>query len=106
MDVSYFEFLVLLLGSVVFVLAALVYYFARKEKRSRDRTKKLIQSYFNERVREQGIMKKELANLKGLLESNSIDRGTYERMKKVLKNRHEKKRSDTNDLIDYVKKKK
>jgi hypothetical protein len=106
MDASYFEFLVLPLGVLVFILAAVVYYFARKEERGRNRTKKLVESYFTEKAKEQGLMNKELANLERLLENNSIDRGTYERMKNLLITMHKKKRAETEDLIDYVKSKK
>lgn len=106
MDASYFEFLVLPLGVLVFILAALVYYFARKEERGRNRTKKLIESYFNEKAKEQGLMNRELANLRSLLENNSIDRDTYERMKNLLITTHKKKRAETENLIDYVKSKK
>jgi hypothetical protein len=106
MDASYFVFLVLPLGVLVFILAGMVYYFARKEERSKNRTKKLIQSYFDEKAKEQGHMKKELANLRSLLENNSIDRSTYERMKNLLTITNKKKRADADDLIDYVKSKK
>lgn len=106
MDASYFEFLVLPLGVLVFVLATLVYYFARKEERGRNRTKKLVESYFDEKAKEQGLMNNELANLRRLLENNSIDRDTYERMKNLLITMHKKKRAETEDLIDYVKSKK
>lgn len=106
MDASYFEFLVLPLGVLVFILAALVYYFARKEERGRNRTKKLIESYFNEKAKEQGLMNRELANLRKLLENNSIDRDTYERMKNLLITTHKKKKAQTENLIDYVKSKK
>ena len=106
MDASYFELLVLPLGVLVFILAALVYYFARKEKRARNKTKKLIESYFNEKTKEQRLMNRELTNLKNLLENNSIDRDTYERMKNLLITTHQKKRPETENLIDYVKSKK
>jgi hypothetical protein len=106
MDASYFEFLVLPLGVLVFILAALGYYFARKEKRGRNRTKKLVESYFNEKAKEHGHMNTELANLRSLLENNSIDRDTYERMKNLLITTHKKKRAATDDMIDYVKSKK
>jgi uncharacterized membrane protein YhiD involved in acid resistance len=106
MDASYFEFLVLALGVLVFILAALVYYFARKEERGRNRTKKLIESYFSEKAKEQGHVNRELAKLKSLLENNSIDRDTHERMKNLLITTHKEKRTETENLIDYVKSKK
>jgi hypothetical protein len=106
MDVSYFEFFVLPLGVLVFVLASLLYYFARKEERGRNKTKKLVESYFDEKAKEQGQMNKELTNLRRLLENKSIDRDTYERMENLLITMHKKKGADTDDLIDYVKSKK
>ena len=106
MDASYFLLLVLPLAILVFVLVGLVYYFARKEERGRSRTKRLVESYFREKAKEQGLRDKELANLRRLLKNNSIDKDTYERMKNVLMTIHEKKKPETDDLIDYVKKKK
>lgn len=105
MEAFYFEFFVLPLGLLVFVLVVAVYYFARKEEIARKKTRKLIQSYFKEKAKEQEHVKRELINMQRLLENKSIDNDTYKRLKKVLVTMHEK-RAETNDLIDYVKSKK
>ena len=108
MEAFYFDFF--LLPSIVLVAAlgasASVYYLARKKQKERKRTKRLMQSYFEEKTKEQVLMNRELANLQRLLENKSIDRETYVRLKKVLVVTHGKERAEIEDLVDYVKNKK
>ena len=105
-EAYYFDFFFLPLIVLVAVLGASVYYLARKEQKKRKRTKRLMQSYFKEKTKEQELMNRELANLQRLLENKSIDRETYVRLKKVLVVTHEKERAEVEDLVDYVKNKK
>jgi uncharacterized protein YqgQ len=106
MEVSFFEFFFLLLIVLVAVVGALGYYFVRKGQKARRKTKKLMQSYFKEKTKEQELMNKELKKLKRLLDNRSIDKDTYIRLRKVVIARHQKERAEVENLIDYVKKKK
>jgi uncharacterized membrane protein YhiD involved in acid resistance len=105
LDGLYFDFFVLPLGILVVVLVVSVYHFARKEEKARNKTRKLIQSYVEEKAKEQMAMNKELANLQKMLDNKSIDKSTYERLKNVLVTMHNKERAETSDLVDYVKSK-
>lgn len=105
MEAFYFYFFILPLGLLVVALAVAVYYYADKEEIARKRTKKLMQSYFKEKAKEQELVEKELAHMQCLLENKLIDNHTYKRLKKVLVTMH-KKRVETNDLVDYVKSRK
>jgi len=49
---------------------------------------------------------RELEKLKKLLENNSIDEETYERLKQVLLASYKEKRGDSDDLVSYVSEKK
>jgi uncharacterized protein YqgQ len=106
MEVPFFEFIFLLLIVLVAVAGASVYYVVRKGQKGRRKTKRLVQSYFKEKTKEQELMNKELAKLQRLLDNRSIDKETYMRLRKVVIARHQKERAEVENLIDYVKKKK
>jgi len=101
METFYFNFIVLPLGILVVVLIASVYYYANKEESTRRKTKKLIQAYIKEKVKQQEAMNKELAKIDKLLENKLIDKETCERLKNVLLVIAEKKREETMDFLKY-----
>jgi len=98
----YFEFFVAPLGLLVVVLVASVYYCARREEIARKKTNKLVQSYVKEKARQQELTNKELANLEKLLENKSIDKATFERLKKVLMMNKTKQGEEATDLLNYA----
>lgn len=101
LDSSYFLTFVLPLGLSVFGLVALVYYFARKEERSRRKTKKLIKRFIEEKAEKRARTKEELAKLNELFKSERIDQETYENFTNVLV-MMSGKQEEENDLFAYV----
>ena len=91
---------------VIAALAGVAFFFARKGRGTKKKTKSLIDSYIKERSKEQQSLNKELVNLDRLLAEKQIDSETYERLKNVLVTMKGKKNLDANDLFDYVAEKK
>ena len=102
MDAFYFNFFVLPLGILVVVLVVSVYYYANKEETARKKTRKLVQAYLKEKVRQQKVMNRELAKIDKLLEDKLIDEETCERMKNLLMITNEEKREETMGLLKCV----
>jgi Na+-transporting NADH:ubiquinone oxidoreductase subunit NqrC len=102
MEVFYFDFFVLPLGILVGILVASVYYYANKEEIARRKTKKFIQVYIKEKLRQQKAMNKELAKIDKLLEDELIDEETCERMKSLLIVTNEEKSDETMRLLENV----
>jgi hypothetical protein len=98
----FFNFFVLPLGILVAILVASLYYYAKREEIARRKTKKLMQSYIKEKAKQKALVNKELANLNELLENNSIDEDTHERLKKLLMMTHKKEQGEITGLLDYV----
>jgi Na+-transporting NADH:ubiquinone oxidoreductase subunit NqrC len=102
MEAFYFNFFVLPLGIIVVVLVASVYYYANREEIARRKTKKFIQAYIKEKLKQQKAMNKELAKIDKLLENRLIDEETCERLKNLLIAINEEKREETMGLLEYV----
>ena len=101
--VALFYYFVAPLAVLAVVLVASVYYYSRKAKPARRKTKKLVQSYIKEKAKQKTHINKQLANLEKLLKNKSIDKETYERMRKMLIMNEKKQEETTTELIDYVK---
>ena len=80
-----FTFFVLPLGIIVFVLVAGILYKVKKEEIEQEREVKRICAYLKERVKQRGLVERELAHIDSLLKSKSIDKGTYERLRFVIR---------------------
>ena len=80
-----FTFFVLPLGIIVFVLVAGILYKVKKEEIEQERKVKRICAYLKERVKQRGLVERELAHIDSLLKSKSIDKGTYERLRFVIR---------------------
>lgn len=80
-----FTFFVLPLGILVFVLVAGILYKVKKEEIEQEREVKRICAYLKERVKQRGLVERELAHIDSLLKSKSIDKGTYERLRFVIR---------------------
>ena len=80
-----FTFFVLPLGILVFVLVAGILYKVKKEEIEQERKVKRICAYLKERVKQRGLVERELAHIDSLLKSKSIDKGTYERLRFVIR---------------------
>jgi hypothetical protein len=100
MEAFYFNFFVLPLGILVVVLVASVYYYAKKEEIARRKTKKFLQAYIKEKVKQQKAMNKEIAKIDKLLENKLIDEETSERLKNLLIVIYENKREETMGLLE------
>ena len=94
MDPSQFYLLVLPLGTFVFALAFLVYYYARREEFAQRKLKRLVCTYVKKRLEQKEAMNKELERLERLRENESIDQITFERLKYLLENTYEQKREE------------
>lgn len=94
MESYYFYLFVLPLGFVVFLLALLVYYYARKEEIAQKKLKRVVLTYVRKRVKQKELLNQELGRLSELFQKKSIDEITYERLKKVLDNSYEKEREE------------
>lgn len=79
-----FYFLVLPLGVLVFILASLVLYIARKEEKKEKKLKKLMRTYVRNRLKQEKIFTLELEKLEALLRDKSIDQDTYARLRQIL----------------------
>jgi len=91
MEPSYFYSFVLPLGVLIGILACMVFLIARKEEKFEKAFQKLMNKYM-ENIREQEkIFAEEMEKLDVLLRDNSIDRNTYERLKKILEINLEKR---------------
>jgi len=97
---------VLPLVIIVVVLVAIVFYFAHRMRIARKKTKNIIDTYIKEKSKMSQHVNRELEKLKKLLENNSIDEETYERLKQVLLASYKEKRGDSDDLVSYVSEKK
>jgi len=73
---------------------------------ARKKTKNIIDTYIKEKSKMSQHVNRELEKLKKLLENNSIDEETYERLKQVLLASYKEKRGDSDDLVSYVSEKK
>jgi hypothetical protein len=102
MEAFYFNFFVLPLGILVVILVASVYYYANKEEIARRKTKKLIQAFLKEKVKQQRAMNNELARLDKLFEDKLIDEETCENLKNLLMVTNEEKREETVGLLKVV----
>ena len=80
-----FTFFVLPLGIIVFVLVAGILYKVKKEEIEQERKVKRICAYLKERVKQRGLVERELAHIDSLLKSKSIDKGTYERLRFAIR---------------------
>ena len=102
MEAFYFNFIVLPLGILVVILVASVYHYANKEEIARKKTKKVIQAYLKEKVRQQKAMNKEIARIDKLLEDKLIDEETCDDLKNLLMVTNEEKREETVGLLKCV----
>jgi len=84
MDASYFYTLVLPLGIFVFLMTSVAFYYARKEEIARKKWMELTHAQAETQLEPEEIMSKELKGLEKLLQNESIDQITYERLRKVL----------------------
>ena len=84
MEASYFYALVLPLGVFVFLMTSLAYYYARKEEFARKKWMELAHAQADVQLKPEEMVSRELAGLEKLLENQSIDQITYERLRKVL----------------------
>jgi len=80
-----FTFFVLPLGILVFVLVAGILYKVKKEEIEQERKVKRICAYLKERLKQRGLVERELAHIDSLLKSKSIDKGTYERLRFAIR---------------------
>ena len=84
MEASYFYALVLPLGIFVFLMTSLAFYYARKEEIARKKWMELTHTHSEMPLRPEEIVDKELEGLEILLQNKSIDRATYEQLRKML----------------------
>jgi hypothetical protein len=91
-----FTFFVLPLGILVFVLVAGILYKVKKEEIDQERKGKRISAYLKERVKQRELVERELAHIDKLLKDKSIDKGTYERLKFVIR----MNKMETSETID------
>ena len=69
----------------MFVLVAGILYKVKKEEIEQERKVKRIPAYLKERVKQRGLVERELAHIDKLLKDKSIDKSTHERLKFVIK---------------------
>jgi len=84
MEASYFYLLVLPLGIFVFLMTSVAFYYARKEEIARKKWIELAHAHAETQIEPEEMMSKELEGLEKLLQNESIDQITYERLRKVL----------------------
>ena len=69
----------------MFALVAGILYKVKKEEIEQERKVKRIPAYLKERVKQRGLVERELAHIDKLLKDKSIDKSTHERLKFVIK---------------------
>ena len=85
MDVFDFNFIVLPLGVMVFVLVAVVLFVVKRKEIEQEQKVRQIASYTKEKSKKRQLMERELAHLDELFEDESIDEDTRERLKFLVK---------------------
>lgn len=94
MEASSFYFFVLPLRVFVFLMASLVFYYARRDERAERRIVKLVNAYVKTASKHKESYDKQLNKLQELLKNQSIDEVTYERVKQALENDYAQKRGE------------
>ena len=102
MDAFDFNFLVLPLGILVFVLVSAIILISQREEIANKRKTRRIDAYFKEKAKQRQLLDKELADLEQLLRNKSIDEDTYKRLIKLI-HMNEEKQEKTVDLLDEIK---
>ena len=69
----------------MFALVAGILYKVKKEEIEQERKVKRICAYLKERLKQRGLVERELAHIDSLLKSKSIDKGTYERLRFAIR---------------------
>lgn len=94
MEPSDFYFTVLPLGIIVFTLASLVFFYARREELARWKLKRLKRAHVRRRLKQKETHTKEIENLGALLRNGSIDKNTHERLMKILHTSYQRNRKE------------
>ena len=95
MESSYFYLFVLPLGILVFALAPLVFYYAKREEFAHKKLKKLA-------CKQEETFTKQLEKLSELRKNKSMDRITYERLKRILETDIQQKRKETQEQLSSL----
>lgn len=92
MEPADFQFTVLPLGILVFLLVAGVFYFAQREERQKKKLARVVGSYVRYRRRQEKMFAEELEHLETLFRKELIDKETYVRLRELLEGNIERKR--------------
>jgi len=95
MEASHFYLLVLPLAIFVFALASLVFYYAKKEEFAHKKLKKLAH-------KQEETFTNQLEKLSELRKNKSIDRITYDRLKRILETDIQQKRKEAQEQLSSL----
>ena len=95
MESSYFYFLILPLAIFVFALASLVFYYAKREEFAHKKLKKLAD-------KQEETFTNQLDKLNELRKNKSIDRITYDRLKRILETDIRQKRKEAQEQLSSL----
>ncbi len=95
MEASYFYLLVLPLAIFVFALASLVFYYAKREEFAHKKLTKLAH-------KQEETFTNQLEKLSELRKNKSIDRITYDRLKRILETDIQQKRKEAQEQLSSL----
>jgi hypothetical protein len=84
MNPSDFAFFVLPLGVMVFLLVVGILFVVKKEEIEREKKIKRINAVLREKIKNRAHAAKQMQELNSMLDNQSIDRDTYNRLKTIV----------------------
>lgn len=85
-----FNFIVLPLGGMIFLLVGVIMLVVKREEISKKRKIRRIEAVLNKKTKQSELMEKQLRDLDTMYSNKSIDPDTYERMRAIVTMNSEK----------------
>jgi hypothetical protein len=101
MNPSDFTFFVLPLGILVFVLVAGILLILKKEEIAKDKKIRRIDAYLKEKGKDRKVAEGQVQELNVMLESKSIDKETFKRLKTIVE-MHQESEAETGDVLKKI----
>ena len=96
-----FNFIVLPLGGMIFLLVGIILLVVKREEIAKKRKIRRIEAVLNEKTKQSELMEKQLRELDTMHSNKSIDTDTYERMRAIVKMNAEK-REETDAVLRSI----
>ena len=96
-----FNFIVLPLGVLVFLLVAGIMLIVKREEIAKDRKIRRIETVLKEKTKQRELMEKQIRELDVMYSSKSIDSDTHERLKTLIR-MHEEKQEETEAVLRKI----